>query len=88
MHLPSLMTKPPRRSRLDDDLLDSTPSGGKYGWAALRWHGRLCREVDVSLEEAQATLAALVLLAGERKGNAAFALADLLSRRGWSVHAS
>jgi hypothetical protein len=53
-----------------------------------RWHGRLCREVDVSLEEAQETLAALVLLAGERKGNAAFALADLLSRRGWSVHAS
>jgi hypothetical protein len=44
--------------------------------------GRLCREVDVSLEEAQAILAALVLMAGERKGNAAFALADLLSRRG------
>jgi hypothetical protein len=43
--------------------------------------GRLCREVDVSLEEAQATLAALVLIAGERKSNAAFALADLLSRR-------
>ena len=35
-----------------------------------------------SLEEAEATLAALVLMAGERKGNAAFALADLLSRRG------
>jgi hypothetical protein len=35
----------------------------------------------VSLEEAQAILAALVLMAGERKGNAAFALADLLSRR-------
>jgi hypothetical protein len=50
--------------------------------AALRWHGRLCREVDVGLEEAQAALAALVLMAGERKGNAAFALADLLSRRG------
>ena len=48
----------------------------------LRWHGRLCREVDVSLEEAQATLGALVLMAGERKENAAFALADLLSRRG------
>ena len=43
---------------------------------------RLCREVDVSLEEAQAILAALVLMARERKGNAAFALADLLSRRG------
>jgi hypothetical protein len=54
----------------------------RYPRAALRWHGRLCREVDVSLEEAQATLAALVLMAGERKGNAAFALADLLSRRG------
>jgi hypothetical protein len=49
---------------------------------ALRWHGRLCREVDLGLEEAQAVLAALVLLAGERKTNAAFALAELLSRRG------
>jgi hypothetical protein len=38
------------------------------GRAALRWHGRLCREVDVSLEEAQAILATLVLMAGERKG--------------------
>jgi hypothetical protein len=54
----------------------------RYPRAALRWHGRLCREVDVSLEEAQATLAALVLMAGDRKENAAFALADLLSRRG------
>jgi hypothetical protein len=49
---------------------------------ALRWHGRLCREVNVSLQEAQAVFAGLVLLAGDRKGNAAFALADLLSRRG------
>jgi hypothetical protein len=40
------------------------------------------REVDVSLEGAQAILAALVLMAGERKGNAAYALADLLSWRG------
>jgi hypothetical protein len=36
----------------------------------------------MSLEEAQAILAALVLMAGDRKGNAAFALADLLGRRG------
>jgi hypothetical protein len=36
----------------------------------------------VRLEEAQATLAALVLMASERKSNAAFALSDLLSRRG------
>jgi hypothetical protein len=61
-------------------LRDKAPE--RYPRAALRWHGRLCREVDVSLEEAQAILAALVLLAGERKRNAAFALADMLSRRG------
>jgi hypothetical protein len=61
-------------------LRDKVPE--RYPRAALRWHGLLCREVDLSLEEAQATLAALVLMAGERKGNAAFALADLLSRRG------
>jgi hypothetical protein len=36
----------------------------------------------VSLEEAQAMLALLVVMAGERKGNAAYALAELLSRRG------
>lgn len=36
----------------------------------------------MSLEEAQAILAALVVMAGERKGNAAFALAGPLSRRG------
>jgi hypothetical protein len=36
----------------------------------------------VSLEEAQAILAVLVVMVGEWKGNAAFALADLLSRRG------
>ena len=36
----------------------------------------------MSLEEAQAILAALVVMAGERKGNAAYALAELLSRRG------
>jgi hypothetical protein len=36
----------------------------------------------VSLEEAQAVLAALALIASERKSNAPFALAELLSRRG------
>ena len=61
-------------------LRDKAPE--RFSRAALRWHGRLCREVDVSLEEAQAVLAALVLLAGERKQNAAYALAELLSRRG------
>jgi hypothetical protein len=61
-------------------LRDESPE--RYGRAALRWHGRLCREVDLSLEEAQAVLGALLLLAGNRKRNAACALAELLSRRG------
>jgi hypothetical protein len=61
-------------------IRDKAPE--RYPRAALRWHSRLCREVDVSLEEAQAVLAALILMAGERKSNAGFALADLLSRRG------
>jgi hypothetical protein len=52
-------------------LRDKAPE--RYPRAALRWHGRLCREVSVSLEEAQAILAALVLMAREHKGNAAFA---------------
>jgi hypothetical protein len=60
-------------------LRDKAPE--RYSRAALRWHGRLCREADVSLEEAQASLAALVVMAGERKRNAAYALAGLLSRR-------
>jgi hypothetical protein len=60
-------------------LRDKAPA--RFPRAALRWHAGLCHEVDLSLEEAQAVLAALVLLTGERKTNAAFALAELLSRR-------
>jgi hypothetical protein len=51
----------------------------KFPRAALRWHGRYCREVDVSLEEGQTVLSALALLAGARKRSAAFALSELLS---------
>ena len=54
----------------------------RFGRAAVRWHGRFCRETQVDLEEAQAVLAALALLAGERRRTAAFALAELLRRRG------
>jgi hypothetical protein len=61
-------------------LRDKAPD--RFSRAALRWHGRLCREVDVTLEEAQAVLAAFVLLGGDRKRNAALALAEFLSRRG------
>jgi hypothetical protein len=68
--------------RLELLLLIRDKAPERYGRAALRWHGRYCFEVDVELGEAQAVLATLAALAGERKRNAAFALADLLSRRG------
>jgi hypothetical protein len=61
-------------------LRDTAPE--RFPRAALRWHGRYCREVNVTLEEAQAVLAGLALLAGDRKRSAGFALAELLSRRG------
>jgi hypothetical protein len=61
-------------------LRDHAPE--RYGRAALRWHARFVQEIDVELSEGQAVLAALAALAGQRKGDAAFALADLLSRRG------
>jgi hypothetical protein len=57
-------------------LLDSEPS--RFERAALRWHGRYCREArDVDLAEAQAVLACLAGLRGSRPEPAAHALADL-----------
>jgi hypothetical protein len=54
----------------------------KYGRAALRWHGRYCREAgDVSLEDGQAILGLLALLPS-RHEQAAHALSDVLYRRG------
>jgi hypothetical protein len=53
----------------------------------LRWPARYCREAKVTFEEAQAVLAALALLAGERKRNAAYALAELSVGVGSSVPA-
>jgi hypothetical protein len=61
-------------------LLDSEPS--RFERAALRWHGRYCRELtDVDLVEAQAVLACLAGLRGTRPEAAAHALADLVHRR-------
>jgi hypothetical protein len=61
-------------------LLDSEPS--RFERAALRWHGRYCREVmDVDFAEAQAVLACLAGLKGARPAAAAHALADLVYRR-------
>ncbi len=61
-------------------LVDGRPE--RYEAAALRWHGRYCRETqDVTLDEAQAVLALLGALDGPRRASAARALADLFDRR-------
>lgn len=61
-------------------MLESEPS--RFERAALRWHGRYCREVsDVDIAEAQAVLACLAGLRGSRPEPAAHALADLVHRR-------
>jgi hypothetical protein len=54
----------------------------KFTPAALRWHSRYCREVRTGLDEAQAVLAALGALRSPRREAAAYALADLICRRG------
>jgi hypothetical protein len=54
----------------------------RFERAALRWHGRYCREVtEVTLDEAQAVLALLAALRSQRAPPAARALADLFDRR-------
>lgn len=61
-------------------LRDKAPD--KYGRAAVRWHGRYCREVQsVSIEEGQAVLGLLAAIAGDRGYCAARALAELLDER-------
>jgi hypothetical protein len=54
----------------------------RYERAALRWHGRYCRELDgVTLDEGQAVLGLLGALRGPRRADAACALAELVARR-------
>ena len=54
----------------------------RFERAALRWHGRYCRELpDVKLREATAVLALLAGLADRTPQPAAHALAELFSRR-------
>ena len=54
----------------------------RFERAALRWHGRYCREVaDVGFTEAAAVLALLAGLAAPRPEAAAHALAEVLSGR-------
>jgi hypothetical protein len=61
-------------------MLESEPS--RFERAALRRHGRYCREVsDVDIVEAPAVLACLAGLRGSRPEPAAHALADLVHRR-------
>ena len=54
----------------------------RFDRAALRWHGRYCREIpDVGLREATAVLALLASLADRTPQPAAHALAELFSGR-------
>jgi hypothetical protein len=53
----------------------------RFSRAAVRWHGRYCKEVDAGLEEALAVLAALGALRSPRRTAAAYALSDLISQR-------
>jgi hypothetical protein len=62
-------------------LLIAQREPDKYERAAIRWHGRYCRERRVAGDEAQAVLALLLMLTGKRAGSAAQALAALLMRR-------
>jgi hypothetical protein len=74
--------RPPGGTRACLLLCDKAPE--RFDRAALRWHGRYCREVaDVSLPEAQAILATLAALPlPSVRPRAASALSDLLCRRG------
>jgi hypothetical protein len=55
-------------------LLASDGDEGRPRRAALRWHGRYCRDTpDVDSAEAQAVLALLTMLGGPRKEPAACA---------------
>jgi hypothetical protein len=61
-------------------LVEKSPE--RFGRAALRWHGRYCRELrDVDLDEGLAVLGLLAAIRGPRSKPVAFALADLLSGR-------
>ena len=63
-------------------LLLSEADRSRFERAALRWHGRFCREVrDVTLPEALAVLALLGGLADGTPAVAARALAELLYGR-------
>lgn len=54
----------------------------RFERAALRWHGRYCREVaGVSLDEGQAVLSLLAALRSPRAASAARSLAELFDRR-------
>ena len=62
-------------------LLTEQPA--RFERAALRWHGRYCREAkDVTFDDGLAVLALLGAMRGPRASLAASTLADLLSRPG------
>jgi hypothetical protein len=56
--------------------LESEPA--RYERAALRWHARLCKDAQLTLDEAAASLGLLAALRGRRAQDAARSLADLI----------
>jgi hypothetical protein len=61
-------------------LLEREPA--RFGRAAVRWHGRYCRDAAAGLDDAQAVLACLAALPGPRGAEAGRALAELVAQRG------
>jgi hypothetical protein len=53
----------------------------RFARAALAWHGRFEREMQVSFAESQAVLACLAAMGGDAWRESAGALAELLGRR-------
>ena len=52
----------------------------RFDKAAVRWHSRLCREVSLTLDEAQLALSALRALPSPSRRGAAYALAAVAER--------
>jgi hypothetical protein len=67
-------------------LRDKEPE--RFELAALRWHGRLCREARLSLSEAAIALAALGALAAGRVESGAHALLAVCDSHGLDEVAS
>jgi hypothetical protein len=69
------------REALELVILFHADDRGRYGRAAVRWHARYETEIQPTLAQSQAVLAALAAMQDEAWQPAAAALAELLSPR-------